>query len=67
MLKKLKEKKGNEILQLLVIVAVIGALAITVCVAISGKLRKTTENNLNSVGSGLTNGVNGASTPININ
>lgn len=67
MLKSLKNKKGNEILQVLVIVAVIGALAITVCVAISGKLRNTTETGLKNVGDGLQAGVNDASTAININ
>ena len=39
MLRKMKEKAGNEILQTLVIIAVIGALAITICVLVSNKLK----------------------------
>ena len=66
MLSKLKEKKGNEILQVLVIVAIIGALAITVCVAISSKLRNTTETGLKNVGDGLTAGVSGAAAKIDV-
>ena len=66
MLKQLKDKKGNEILQTLVIVAIIGALAITVCIAISNKLRSTSETSLKDVGNGIENGVAGASYPIKV-
>ena len=58
MLKKLKEKLGNEILQVLVIVAVIGALAITVCVIIASKLRATAKDSTENVGSGLNESIN---------
>lgn len=60
-MKQLKSKKGNEILQTLIIIAVIGALAITVCVLISNKIKSTTKTGLNDVGKGLTNAVEGAS------
>ena len=50
MLRKMKEKAGNEILQTLVIIAVIGALAITICVLVSNKLKNTGKNSLNTVG-----------------
>ena len=65
-MKSLKNKKGNEILQVLVIVAIIGALAITVAMAISGKLRNTTNEGLKNVGNGIAVGVSQAATPINI-
>ena len=57
MFKKLKEKAGNEILQTLVIIAVIGALAITVAVLISSKLRSTASSSTEKVGSGLNNSI----------
>jgi preprotein translocase subunit SecG len=57
MLRKLKEKAGNEILQTLVIIAVIGALAITVCVLISNKIRKQSSDTVSNMGSGLNNAV----------
>lgn len=60
-MKKLACKKGNEILQTLVIIAVIGALAITVCVLISNKVKDTTKTGLKNVGDGLTEAVAGAS------
>ena len=60
MLKKIKEKAGNEILQTLVIVAVIGALAITVCVLVSNKFKQTAKDTTNTVGQGLTNSITGA-------
>lgn len=63
---KMKNKKGNEILQVLVIIAVIGALAITVCIAISNKLKNTTETGLRDVGDGLNTAVTGAKGAINI-
>ena len=53
MLRKMKEKAGNEILQTLVIIAVIGALAITVAVLISSKLRSTAGSSTEKVGNGL--------------
>ena len=62
MLNKIKEKAGNEILQTLVIVAVIGALAITVCMAISGKINQTTADQNKKLGAGLDNAVADAST-----
>ena len=61
MLKTLKNKKGNEILQTLIIIAVIGALAITICVLISNKIKGTSQTALNDVGNGLTDAVNSAS------
>ena len=57
MFRKLKDKKGNEILQTLVIIAVIGALAITVCVLISNKIKATSKENLNTVGNGLSEAI----------
>lgn len=63
---KMKNKKGNEILQVLVIIAVIGALAITVCIAISNKLKNTTETGLRDVGNGLNTAVTDAKVAINI-
>ena len=57
MLKNMKNKKGNEILQTLVIIAVIGALAITICVLISNKLKVTSKASLNTVGNGLDNAI----------
>ena len=61
MLRKMKEKAGNEILQTLVIIAVIGALAITICVLISNKLKNTGTSSLNTVGNGLSNAIDFAS------
>jgi hypothetical protein len=60
MLRKLKEKAGNEILQTLVIVAVIGALAITICVLVSNKFKDTAKDSTNTIGQGLSNSINGA-------
>jgi hypothetical protein len=60
MIKSLKEKAGNEILQTLIIIAVIGALAITICILISNKLKATSKQSLNDVGNGLGEGVNEA-------
>lgn len=60
-MKRLTCKKGNEILQTLVIIAVIGALAITVCVLISNKVKDTTKTGLKNVGDGLTAAVEDAS------
>ena len=57
MLRKMKEKAGNEILQTLVIIAVIGALAITVAVLISSKLRSTAGSSTEKVGAGLNNSI----------
>ena len=57
MLRKMKEKAGNEILQTLVIIAVIGALAITVAVLISSKLRNTASTSTQEVGNGLSNSI----------
>ena len=53
----MRGKKGNEILQTIVVIALLGAVAITVCVLISSKLKSTTKNQLNSVGDGLGNAV----------
>lgn len=64
MLKKFKSKKGNEILQVLVIVAVIGALAISVTMAISSKIKNETKENISTIGSGLENGVKEAQSEI---
>lgn len=58
MLKKIKDKAGNEILQVLVIVAIIGAVAITVTWMISSKLRSTGKTATEDVGNGITAGVN---------
>lgn len=44
MLNKFKNKKGNEILQVLVVVAILGAAAIAITVALSGQLRSSTQN-----------------------
>ena len=40
---KLMNKKGNEILQALVIVAILGAAAVSICIALSTQLRNSTE------------------------
>lgn len=42
MLRRLKNKKGNEILQVLVVIAVLGAVTVAICVAISNQLRSST-------------------------
>ena len=57
MLRKMKEKAGNEILQTLVIIAVIGALAITVAVLVSSKLRSTASKSTETVGNGLNSAI----------
>ena len=54
----MKNKKGNEILQTLVIVAVLGAVAITICIAISSKLKHTSGTAMQNVGQGIDTGVN---------
>ena len=46
MLNKLKDKKGNEILQVLVVVAVLGAAAIAITIALSKQLRSSTQNTI---------------------
>lgn len=56
-MKKLLGKKENEILQTLVIIAVIGALAITICIMISNKVKETAKTGLNDVGNGLSTAV----------
>ena len=62
MLKKsISGKKGNEIIQTLVIVAVLSALAITICVAISTKVKSTSSSQLNTMGNGLDGAVTNAS------
>jgi hypothetical protein len=58
MFKMMKDKKGNEILQVLVIVAIIGAVAITITYLISSKLRETAKTATNDIGSGLGASVN---------
>lgn len=52
MFKKIKEKAGNEILQTLVIVAVLGALAITVCMALAGQLKQSSNTTINVIKEG---------------
>lgn len=42
MLNRLKNKKGNEILQVLVVVAILGGLAISVCIALSKQVKSST-------------------------
>ena len=54
MLNKLKEKKGNEILQVLVVVAILGAVTIAICVALSGQLRSSTKSTVNVLKEGTT-------------
>ena len=61
----MENKKGNEILQTLVIIAVIGALAITIAILISNKLRDTTNTGLKNVGDGIVSGVDSASSGRN--
>jgi hypothetical protein len=55
----LKNKIGNEILQVLIVVAVIGALAITICVIISNKFKQQTKASTNRVGDSLQNTIDG--------
>lgn len=59
-MKKLLNKMGNEILQTLIVIAVIGALAITVCILISNKIKDTTSTGLNNVGNGIEEAVSNA-------
>ena len=59
-MKKLLNKMGNEILQTLIVIAVIGALAITVCILISNKIKDTTSTGLNNVGNGIEEAVSTA-------
>ena len=55
-----KQKTGNEILQVLVVVAVIGALAITICVIISNKFKDGAKSSTNQIGDNLQNSIDGA-------
>lgn len=56
----LKEKIGNEILQVLIVVAVIGALAITICVLVANKMKGQAKDSSNRIGENLDNSVSGA-------
>ena len=44
MFKKLKEKAGNEILQVIVVIAVLGAITITICYALATQLRSSSSS-----------------------
>ena len=56
-MKNMRNKKGNEILQTLVIIAVLGAVAVTICIAISSRLKSTSNTSLQNVGTGINSGV----------
>ena len=55
-MKNMRNKKGNEILQTLVIIAVLGAVAVTICIAIASRLRSTSNTSLQNVGNGIDKG-----------
>lgn len=52
MFKKLKEKAGTEILQVIVVVAILGAVAITVCWNIASQLRTSSTQATNALAEG---------------
>lgn len=54
MLKKLKEKAGNEILQVIVVVAVLGAVTITICWSIANQLRNSGSQAVQTLKDGTT-------------
>lgn len=49
---KLMNKKGNEIIQALVIVAILGAAAVSICIALSNQLRASTVKTTNVLSEG---------------
>ena len=52
MIKKVKSKKGNEIIQVIVILSVLSAAAITVCIMISNQLKKSAQATTNKLNEG---------------
>lgn len=52
MFKKLKEKAGNEILQVIVVIAVLGAITITICYALATQLRSSSSSAVSALKEG---------------
>lgn len=62
MMKIFKNKKGSEVIQTLIVIAIMGALAITAISAISDKIKAKNNEVLNSIDTNLTSAQNQAST-----
>lgn len=60
MIKFLKNKRGSEVIQNLIVIAIMGALAITAIGAISSKIKAKNEAVVNSIDTNLTNTANQA-------
>ena len=52
MFKKMKDKAGNEILQVIVVIAVLGAITITVCYALATQLRTSSSSAVSALKEG---------------
>lgn len=61
MLRIFRNRKGSEVIQNLIVIAIMGALAITAIGAISGKIKQKNDNVLNSIDTNLTSAQNAAS------
>lgn len=61
MLKIFKNKKGSEVIQNLIVIAIMGALAITAISAIATKIKTKNDSVLNQIDTNLTSAQNDAS------
>ena len=55
MLKNIKNKKGMEILQVIIIMAILGAATIAIVTALSGQLRNSTKTTIGVLQDGTAN------------
>lgn len=59
-MKKFRNKRGSEVIQNLIVIAIMGALAITALTAISNKLKEKNTSVLNTIDAELTGAQDGA-------
>lgn len=58
MLRKLRNKKGSEVIQVLIVIAIMGAVAVSSIIGISNKIRSQNTNVMNNIDTNITQAVN---------
>lgn len=61
--KKIFSKQGNDILQTLIVLFIIGALVITLCTVISNQFKRSGENTMDTMSNGTIGTVRNALSP----
>jgi type II secretory pathway pseudopilin PulG len=57
-LRKLRNKKGSEVIQVLIVIAIMGAVAVASIIGISNKIRSQNTNVMNNIDTNITQAVN---------